>query len=182
MTYIADLAEPGNVKSVGYLARGRNYNQGEVSEEAFDRLVKLVKLHIMEWWGYHKCDLDPCGTVQPEPELYYEGLVIPRACKSDILVPGHATLCRAPSLICTTSVATTTCRPPAFSKPHSTVPNPEAGSTLLRSRDYGRPGLPFFGSPLTSVLFRNVITVPGGNFDDYFSRLCNLCLAAETRV
>jgi hypothetical protein len=40
MTYIADLAEPGNVKSVGYLARGRNYNQGEVSEEAFDRLVK----------------------------------------------------------------------------------------------------------------------------------------------
>ena len=99
MTYIADLAEPGNVKSVGYLARGHNYNQGEVSEEAFDRLVRLVKLHIMEWFGYHKCDLDPCGAGQPEPELYYEGLVIPRACKSDILVPGHATLYQAPSLI-----------------------------------------------------------------------------------
>ena len=57
MTYIPDLTEPGNVKSVGYLARGHNYNQGEVSEEAFDRLVRLVKLHIMEWLGYHKCCL-----------------------------------------------------------------------------------------------------------------------------
>ena len=99
MTYIADLAEPGAIKSVGYLAQGHDYPQGHVPEEVFDRLVKLVTLHILTWMGYHNCDLDPCGSNQLQPEFQYRGLVIPRKCSSDILVPDKGVVFMAPSLI-----------------------------------------------------------------------------------
>jgi hypothetical protein len=99
MTHIADLEGPGVLKSVGYLARNHNYDQGEVSQETFDCLVKLVKLHLIQWFGHHDCDLEPCGSGKPEPELYYEGLRIPRSCSTDILVPGQAAIYQAPALI-----------------------------------------------------------------------------------
>ena len=67
MTYIADLAELGNVKSVAYLARGHNYNQGEVSGEAFDRLVRLVKLHIMDGWVITSVTSIPGARVNLRP-------------------------------------------------------------------------------------------------------------------
>ena len=99
MTYIADLVEPGPIKSVGYLAQGHDYPQGEVPEQVFDRLVALVELHLLHWMGYHNCDLEPCGSNQPQPEIQYHGLVIPRRCSSDILVPDGGVLYLAPALI-----------------------------------------------------------------------------------
>jgi len=101
VTYIADLKEPGPIKSVGYLAQGYDYPQDDVAEEVFDRLVDLVilhiKLHIQHWMGYHTCDLQPCGLNQPEPP--YHGFVIPRRCRSDLVVPDNGVLYLAPTLI-----------------------------------------------------------------------------------
>jgi hypothetical protein len=99
MTYSPDLAEGGPVKSVGYLTRDREYPQGEVADLVFDRLVRLAKLRIVQWFGHHHCDLDPCGPGQPQPELYYEGLVIPRQCSTDIFVPDQEAVYVAPALI-----------------------------------------------------------------------------------
>lgn len=103
MTYVADLAEPGPIKSVGYLAQGHDYRQGEVPEEVFDRLITLVKayikLHILHYMGYHTCDLEPCGSNQPQPELLYHGQAIPGTCRSDLVVPDKGVIYKAPSLI-----------------------------------------------------------------------------------
>jgi hypothetical protein len=103
VTYIADLAESGPIKSVGYLAREHAFAQGEVSEEVFDRLVNMLKLHIklyiQHWMGYHHCYLGPCGSNQPQPASYYQGLVIPRSCRSDIVVPDEGVLYVAPALV-----------------------------------------------------------------------------------
>ena len=103
MTYVPDLMEPGPIRSVGYLSKGHDYPQGEVPEEVFDRLVNLVtahiKLHILHYMGYHNCDLERCGSNQPEPEVQYHGLVIPRRCRSDLLVPDREVLYVAPALI-----------------------------------------------------------------------------------
>jgi hypothetical protein len=103
VTYIADLSEPGPIKSVGYLAREHDFPQGEVPEEVFDRLITLVrlhiKLHIQHWMGYHTCDLNPCGSNQPQPEILYRGLVIPWRCRFDLVLPDKGVLYVAPSLI-----------------------------------------------------------------------------------
>jgi hypothetical protein len=66
---------------------------------AFERLVGLVKHSCIVWCGYHYCDLDPCGSSQPLPELRYKGLVIPTRGDSDILVPGETVIYVAPALI-----------------------------------------------------------------------------------
>ena len=84
---------------VGYLEAGKDYSRGEVSELAFERLVGLVKHSFIAWCGYHYCDLDPCGSPQPLPELRYKGLVIPTRGDSDILVPGETVIYVAPALI-----------------------------------------------------------------------------------
>ena len=77
---------------VGYLEAGKDYPRGEISELAFERFVGLVKHSFIGWCGYHYCDLDPCGSPQPLPELRYEGLVIPTRCDSDILVPSETVI------------------------------------------------------------------------------------------
>jgi len=87
------------VSSVGYLSREYEYPKGEVSAECFDRLVKLVMVRLVQWFGYHSCDLDPCGSGQPQPKLYYQGQVIPDKCSTDILVPAENLVYVAPALI-----------------------------------------------------------------------------------
>lgn len=86
-------------KSVGYLDPEDSYPRGEVSERVFGRLVSLVKHAPLRWFGCHDCELDPCGSGQPPPELRYQGLVIPSRCSTDILVPDKTVLYVAPSLI-----------------------------------------------------------------------------------
>jgi hypothetical protein len=93
------MAAFNHARRVGYLTRSDDYARGEVSEEIFERLVNLVSSPFMRWAGYHDCDLDPCGTEQPPPDLRYKGLVIPSQCDSDILVPDKAALYVAPALI-----------------------------------------------------------------------------------
>ena len=85
--------------SVGYLARGHDYPEGETSEAVFDRLASLVMLQLVDWMGYHHCDLGVCGSNQPQPDFYWRGMKIPRCCNTDILVPGKAVVYMAPSLI-----------------------------------------------------------------------------------
>jgi len=99
MTYVADLSERERISSVGYLARGHEYSQGEVSDECFDRLVKLALLRLVHWFGYHKCDLDPCGSGHIQHKLYYQGQAIPNMCSTDILVPAENLLYVSPALI-----------------------------------------------------------------------------------
>lgn len=99
MTYLPDLAETGNVRSVGYLSPEHDYPQGETSEAIFDRLASLVLLHLIKWMGYHWCELGSCGSNQAQPELYWHGMNIPRYCSSDILVPDKTVVYMAPSLI-----------------------------------------------------------------------------------
>lgn len=89
----------GKAKSIAYLTQRDSYPRGEVSEAVFGRLVSLVKHAPLHWFGYHNCDLDPCGSDQPPPELRYQGLVIPSRCSTDILVPDKTILYVAPSLI-----------------------------------------------------------------------------------
>jgi hypothetical protein len=88
-----------HAKNVGYLTRGDNYPRGEVSEEAVECLVRLVRRPLVEWLGYHYCELDPCWLKQPRPELRYKGIRIPSRCSTDILVPNKATAYVAPALI-----------------------------------------------------------------------------------
>ena len=99
MIYRADLSSGERVTSVGYLARGYEYPRGEVSDECFDRLVKLVMVRLVHWFGFHNCDLDPCGSGQDQPKHYYQGQVIPDKCSTDILVPGENLVYVAPALI-----------------------------------------------------------------------------------
>jgi hypothetical protein len=100
MTYIPDLTQSGPIKSVGYLARGYDYTEGEILEAVFDRLANLVLRDIaIHYCGYHHCDLGSCGLNQPQPELYWRDLVIPRHCDKDIFVPDEAVVYQAPSLI-----------------------------------------------------------------------------------
>jgi len=86
-------------RGVGYLDGGENYARGEVSELVFDRLVVLVKRAFIHWCGHHHCDLDPCGSHHPPPQMLYQGLVIPTYCDSDILVPAEKEIYIAPALI-----------------------------------------------------------------------------------
>lgn len=86
-------------ESVGYLKASEDYPHGEVSELAFERLVGLVKHRLLFWAGYYYCDLGPCGSAQPPPELRYKGFVIPTKCNHDILVPAGTVIYVAPALI-----------------------------------------------------------------------------------
>ncbi len=99
MTYRADLTSVEHVTWVGYLARGYQYPHGEVRDECFDRLVKLVMVRLIQWFGFHTCDLDPCSSGQSQPKLYYQGQVIPDKCSTDILVPAENLVYMAPALI-----------------------------------------------------------------------------------
>lgn len=84
---------------VGYLTKNEGFPQGEVSEVVIDCLVCLVRHPLVHWFGYHDCDLYPCGLKQPRPELRYKGIRIPSRCSTDILVPDEATAYVAPALI-----------------------------------------------------------------------------------
>jgi hypothetical protein len=99
MTYIADLTEQGKVTTVGYLDRGHDYTRGEASDEVLRRLVSLVKLPVLYWFGYHHCDLDPCWSKERQRELRYQGFLIAPMCDSEIWVPEGLVLYQAPSLI-----------------------------------------------------------------------------------
>jgi len=99
MASTAYLGHNAGVTSVGYLERGTEYPQGEVSEEYIDRLVGLVKHPLLYWFGYHNCELDPCGLDQVQPERYYKGELVPNRCCTDILIPAENLVYIAPSLI-----------------------------------------------------------------------------------
>lgn len=84
---------------VGYLTPDQDYPRGEVSELVFERLVRLVRHPFWFFCGHHDCNLDPCGSPQPLPELRYKGLVIPTQCSTDIYVPAEEVIYVAPALI-----------------------------------------------------------------------------------
>ena len=88
-----------HVEKVGYLNRGENYRQGEVSDGVLERLISLVRRPVVHFYGYHDCDLDPCWLKQPQPQLRYKGIAIPNRCSTDILVPHNTGAYIAPALI-----------------------------------------------------------------------------------
>jgi hypothetical protein len=99
--YLPDLAEPGRVKSVGYLWAGHSYPKGKVSRLCFERLVALVEKPLAYSCGYHKCNLGLCSLTEglrSKPVLRYRGRVLGLG-STDILVPGEMAVYRAPSLI-----------------------------------------------------------------------------------
>ena len=57
-----------------------------------------------------------------------------------------------------------------------------ASAIGLRQFGLGRSPKAEARSPVLVVFFRNVITVPGRDLDDHFTRLGDLHLAPETRV
>ena len=99
MVHVADLAETGSLKSVGYLSGKHDYPKGETSDEMFARLVGLAKHPLGCWAGEHLCDLGYCGSSRPQPELRWQGMEIPRSCSTDILVPDKTVVYIAPALI-----------------------------------------------------------------------------------
>jgi len=94
----AELADDGAIVSIAYLSRDREYPQGGLPDEVFDRLVALVKRPFGAWCGHHDCDLDPCGSGSPI-KVKYKGQSISTCCSSDILVPGENVVYSAPALI-----------------------------------------------------------------------------------
>jgi len=62
----------GEMVSVAYLSGDREYPQGEVSEEVFERLGVLVDNPFGLWCGHHDRDLDPSGSGSPA-RLEYRG-------------------------------------------------------------------------------------------------------------
>ena len=88
-----------HARGIGYLSPDRDFLRGEVSDECFDRLIELVRNAPIHWFGYHDCELDPCGSGQPPAELRDRGMLIPTRCSTDILVPGAEVLYVAPALI-----------------------------------------------------------------------------------
>jgi hypothetical protein len=99
MVYVPDLEQTGSLSLVGYLALGHDYPKGEILEAVFDRLASLVRLHIILWCGQHCCDLGMCGKNLPQPKHYWRGMLIPRCCSTDIIVPAEAVVYQAPALI-----------------------------------------------------------------------------------
>jgi|ERR1022692_1216950 hypothetical protein len=97
--YMPDLTEEGAHRFVGYLSREHDYPNGKTSDPVFDRLAELARAAPIQWGGSHECDLESCGLNQAQPELYWRGMVIPRHCSTDILVPDGAVLYWAPALI-----------------------------------------------------------------------------------
>jgi hypothetical protein len=97
--YIPDLTESGSLRLVGYLSREHDYPKGKTSDAVFDRLAEMVLLRLVSWGGYHYCELELRGLNQAQPELYWRGMVIPRRCSSDILVPAVMVVYQAPALI-----------------------------------------------------------------------------------
>ena len=101
--YIQDLAERGIIRFVGYLSREHDYETGDTPDRVFDALAELVLYEVTHtlhaWEGFHHCDLGLCGENQPQSELYWGGMVIPRRCDKDIFLPDGAVVYQAPALI-----------------------------------------------------------------------------------
>ncbi len=96
-----DLAEPGPVKSVGYLWVGHSYPEGKVSRLCFERLVALVEKPLGCSCGYHNCNLGRCSLTESfgsRPVLRYRRRVLGLG-STDILVPSEKVVYRFPSLI-----------------------------------------------------------------------------------
>jgi len=94
-----NISKKLSCERIGYLTADEDYARGVVSELLFERLITLVKHPFMVSPGYHKCDLEACGSKQPPPELRYKGVVIPSRGYSDILVFGKTGIYQAPALI-----------------------------------------------------------------------------------
>lgn len=101
MPYLPDLAEPGPVKSVGYLWTGHSYPKGKVSQLCLDRLVALVEKPLAYACGYHTCNLGWCNLtagLRSQPVFRYRGRIISLG-STDILVPSENAVYSVPSLI-----------------------------------------------------------------------------------
>jgi hypothetical protein len=99
--YLPDLAEPGPVKSVGYLSAGHSYPTGTVSRLCFERLIALVEKPLAYSCGFHKCNLGRCSlteSLHSQPVFRYRGRVLGLG-STDILVPSEKAVYHAPSLI-----------------------------------------------------------------------------------
>lgn len=108
MPYLPDLAEPGPIKSVGYLWTGHHYPRGKTLGLFFERLVGLVEVFVEGtgavsplWYsvGYHNCNLGWCKvSFGLQPSFRYGERVLNLG-SSEIWVPGDKAVYRAPSLI-----------------------------------------------------------------------------------
>lgn len=101
MPYLPDLAEPGPLKSVGYLWTGHSYPKGKVSQSCLERLVALVEKPLAYACGFHRCNLGWCNLTagfRSQPVFRYRERIIGLG-SADILVPGEKAVYCAPSLI-----------------------------------------------------------------------------------
>jgi hypothetical protein len=132
--YIPDMVETRSIRCVGYLSGEHDYATGNTPDPVFDALAELVLYEVthpfISWCGYHDCDLGLCGLNQPQPELYWRGMVIPRQCSHDIFVPGGAVVYQAPALILHYIRAHSYLPPPSFTD--AVLRRPDVRSTVSR--------------------------------------------------
>jgi len=145
MTYQPDLSEGNRVGSVGYLDQGRQYPQGEVSEAALDRLVKLAVHTPVQWFGYHSCDLDLCIAGGPQPKILYRGTAVPDRCSTDLIVPDEDFLYAAPALIIHYIMRHRYQPPACFLEAALRCPEPDSNEYILA---INRVEVPFCQFPL----------------------------------